>query len=155
MDKEKPAELMVEEIKVTEPELMIAKGESITSIHLSLPYDNFITASLSYSSAEIEQFSVHPELRNKGIGERLMRQMVKELKDRGARILRGTLQSPEALTVRSKVFGESNLNLHPDKRKFQNLFDCYKIKLTPEVARTNLDKGEYVECDVDLAQFEI
>jgi GNAT superfamily N-acetyltransferase len=151
MDNEKPIELMLEEIMAATPEVVVYDTRSpLLEIKVRLPYNNSILAILKDGRAHVESFNVQEELRQKGIGERLMRFLTAELIKRGAKNLTGSLVSEGAVKTRVRVFGEDNVNFYLDTP------NATKIKLTSEQAIQSLKDGEHgVGCDVDLTKVDL
>ena len=142
----------LEEIASARPEIKEYNSGSQVEVTIRLPHNNYIKAAINNERANIEYFLVQPELRKKGIGDRLLKCLIINLIKRGVKILAGSLESEESLRKRLKIFGKDNVNLHPDFAIYGNkAADSYR---SVEQAIENLRKGEYVECDSDLMKID-
>jgi GNAT superfamily N-acetyltransferase len=152
MENEKPIELIIEEVLSAEPEIKEFDSGSQKDIRVVLPYRNTVHAVINNGTAIIEYILVQPELRQKGIGEKLLRRLVEELKQRNVKSLTGSLENEGALRNRIKVFGEYKIALHPDFEVHGS--EASATNLTTDEAMDNFKKGEHVECEVDISEPE-
>jgi GNAT superfamily N-acetyltransferase len=152
MEQEKPIERIIEEVLAAQPEVKEFDSGKTVDVRISLPYRNTVHAVIKNDRANIEYILVQPELRQKGIGEKLMRSLVEELSRRDVKVLTGSLENEGALKNRIKVFGENKIKLHPDFEIHGT--EAGSINLTMDEAIKNFQKGEHVECEVDIAEPE-
>jgi|GEM_PF-2084899 len=90
--------------------------------------------------AEIGLFDLQPSLRGKGMGSRIMRSAVSQLKDEGVQQLFSRNITLDALRVRIAVFGEANLEFLPSSLEVEGGADQPPAPRSLAEAKTMLEE---------------
>lgn len=96
---------------------------------------------------------VKPAARGRGLGEKMMRALVREAESLGVERFAGHVESQYALAIRARVFGKEALKFFADEETgdpeiFPELYD--ELPITYEQAIMSLQRSEQYENDLDM-----
>lgn len=95
---------------------------------------------------------VRPDVRGRGLGEKLMRALLIEAQASGVKIFSGHVESQYALDIRARIFGKNAIKFFDDGDSgdpeiFHELYN--ELPITYEQAKQSLERSEQYEDDSD------
>lgn len=120
MEKENIIESQIDEVLSSVPEIFEnAPSDDVTEVTITLPFENHIVGKLlKPSPTNSEQtitftaadFEVNKQMRQRGIGRKLLAAAVDWAKAHGATSFVGFIQTEKALKTRASIFGKDNIS---------------------------------------------